>query len=570
MGKTLHKIGAGDRGLRGVVLGIAGIGLIGPIALGFLETARAAFGIFPALGHEALSLDPWRQLFALPGFATSLRLTLITGFGSTLIALVLAVAVCAALFGKGGLNRLARGIAPLLAIPHAAMAVGLVFVLSPSGWIARLVAPWAGWTVPPDLASVNDANGLALMLGLVVKELPFLLLVMVAGLGQIDATRQIAAARALGHARAAAFIKVALPQLWPMIRLPVWVVLAYALSVVDMALILGPSNPPTLAVAVTRWFTDPQAALILPASAGALLQALVVVAGILLLWLLERSVGWFGLFWLRQGGRGQALSRLLHLTAGWAGLLANLSLLAMIALLVWSLAWRWPWPMILPESWSLAVWSGGDGWLRALGHTLVLAGVTVTLSLLLAIAWLESEDRARRGSAGWAQALIYLPLILPQIGFLYGLNVAFLSAGVAGGMAAVVWAQTLFVFPYVMIALSDPWRALDRRMVQAAAGLGAGPWRRLVALKLPMLLRPILTAAAIGVAVSVAQYLPTLFMGAGRIPTLTTEAVTLSSGSDRRVTAVYATLQAVVPLVAYLAAAMIPVVIHRNRRGLWS
>lgn len=570
MGKTLHKIGAGDRWLRGVVLGVAGIGLIGPIALGFFETARAAFGIFPALGHEALSLDPWRQLLALPGFATSLRLTLITGFGSTLIALVLAVAVCAALFGKGGMSRLARGIAPLLAIPHAAMAVGLMFVLAPSGWIARLVAPWAGWTVPPDLASVNDANGLALMLGLVVKELPFLLLVMVAGLGQIDAARQIAAARALGHARAAVFIKVALPQLWPMIRLPVWVVLAYGLSVVDMALILGPSNPPTLAVAVTRWFTDPQAALILPASAGALLQALLVVVGIFLLWLLERLAGRVGLFWLRSGGRGQALSRFLHLTAGWAVLLAALSLLAMIALLVWSLAWRWPWPMILPESWSLAVWGGGGGWLRALGHTLMLAGVTVTLSLLLAIAWLESEDRARRGRAGWAQALIYLPLILPQIGFLYGLNVAFLRAGVAGGMAAVIWAQILFVFPYVMIALSDPWRALDRRMVQAAAGLGAGPWHRLIALKLPMLLRPILTAAAIGVAVSVAQYLPTLFMGAGRIPTLTTEAVTLSSGSDRRVTAVYATLQTVVPLAAYLAAAMIPVLIHRNRRGLWA
>ena len=53
-------------------------------------------------------------------------------------------------------------------------------------------------------------------------------------------------------------------------------------------------------------------------------------------------------------------------------------------------------------------------------------------------------------------------------------------------------------------------------------------------MKLPMLLRPMATAAAIGFAVSVAQYLPTLFIGAGRVATLTTEAVTLSSGADRR------------------------------------
>ncbi|MDZ4136465.1 MAG: ABC transporter permease, partial [Paracoccaceae bacterium] len=64
------------------------------------------------------------------------------------------------------------------------------------------------------------------------------------------------------------------------------------------------------------------------------------------------------------------------------------------------------------------------------------------------------------------------------------------------------------------------------------------------------------------------QYLPTLFMGAGRIATLTTEAVTLSSGSDRRVTGVYASLQAALPFAAYLAAALIPMILNRNRRAL--
>jgi putative thiamine transport system permease protein len=119
-----------------------------------------------------------------------------------------------------------------------------------------------------------------------------------------------------------------------------------------------------------------------------------------------------------------------------------------------------------------------------------------------------------------------------------------------------------------MIALSEPWRALDARLLRLAAALGAGRWRRLIALRLPMLLGPILTAAAIGVAVSVAQYLPTLFLGAGRIATLTTEAVTLSSGSDRRVTGVYASLQAALPFAAYGLAALVPAWWHRNRRDL--
>jgi tetratricopeptide (TPR) repeat protein len=55
---------------------------------------------------------------------------------------------------------------------------------------------------------------------------------------------------------------------------------------------------------------------------------------------------------------------------------------------------------------------------------------------------------------------------------------------------------------------------------------------------------------------------------AGRIATLTTEAVTLSSGADRRILGVYATLQALLPLGFYFAALVLPGIILRNRRGL--
>jgi putative thiamine transport system permease protein len=164
--------------------------------------------------------------------------------------------------------------------------------------------------------------------------------------------------------------------------------------------------------------------------------------------------------------------------------------------------------------------------------------------------------------------LVYLPLLVPQVAFLYGLNVAFLRAGLSGTVAAVVWAHVLFVFPYVMIALSDPWRRLDRRYPATAAALGARPGRRLWAVKLPMLLQPILTAAAIGFAVSVAQYLPTLFIGAGRVATLTTEAVALSSGADRRIAGLYGIVQAALPWAVYGVAMVVPLWLWRNRRGM--
>ena len=89
-------------------------------------------------------------------------------------------------------------------------------------------------------------------------------------------------------------------------------------------------------------------------------------------------------------------------------------------------------------------------------------------------------------------------------------------------------------------------------------------WR----IKLPILLKPVLVACAVAFAVSVGQYLPTLFAGAGRVATLTTEAVTLSAGADRRVIGVWAMLQAVFPLLVFFAASAIPRWLYRHRKAL--
>ena len=60
-----------------------------------------------------------------------------------------------------------------------------------------------------------------------------------------------------------------------------------------------------------------------------------------------------------------------------------------------------------------------------------------------------------------------------------------------------------------------------------------------------MLVRPslIATSAAVGFAVSVGLYLPTLFAGAGRMPTLATEAVTLQEARTDGIVGVTALLQ---------------------------
>ena len=61
-------------------------------------------------------------------------------------------------------------------------------------------------------------------------------------------------------------------------------------------------------------------------------------------------------------------------------------------------------------------------------------------------------------------------------------------------------------------------------------------------------------AFAVGFAVSVAQFLPTLFVGGGRFATVTTEALALSSGGQRSLLAAFALLQWLVPACVFALA----------------
>ena len=99
------------------------------------------------------------------------------------------------------------------------------------------------------------------------------------------------------------------------------------------------------------------------------------------------------------------------------------------------------------------------------------------------------------------------------------------------------------------LSFSDSWRSLDHRMLMTAQCLGSSPLRNLFRIKLPVLFKPLLVTMAIGLSVSIAQYLPTLFAGGGRFSTLTTEAVSYASSGDMRVIGVFAFLQSILPLI---------------------
>ncbi len=529
----------------------------GPVLAGLVGTA-----------WPAANINAWTGLLIQPGLGPAIRATLLSGLLSTALALLLAILPLAAWHSQQLPPLARRLLGPLVAMPHAAFAIGLAFLLAPSGWLARLASPWlTGWQRPPDLGLVADAHGLALALGLALREAPFLAMVLLAALGQVDVAARMRVARSLGYRPITAWIKSVLPALYPQIRLPLYAVLAYGLSTVDMALILGPTAPPTLAVLVTRWSMDPDMSLRPIAAAGALVQIALVIIAILFWAGAERLVRWACMPWLIGGGRGQAEMVWRGLGGAALLLIVGAAALALLLLGLWSVAGRWPFPDSLP-SFSLRAWQQalilipGPAWTTAL-----IASVAAIVAVMLALACLEQEARQGLKPATLTLWMLYLPLLVPQIGFVYGQSVVLSVLRWEGTMWAVVWGHLVFVLPYVFLTLADAHRALDPRLRRTAHALGAGPWRCFGAVVLPLLLRPILLALAVGFSVSVALYLPTLQLGAGRIATLTTEAVALAGGADRRVVATLAFAQLALPALMLAFASLIPAALSRPRAG---
>lgn len=543
--------------------------LAAPVAAGLMGAALPAFGWLPALGGKAVSLDAFRSLAAVPGLWQSAALSLAAGLMTAALSLGVVFLFAAGWSGTALFSKIQHLISPLLAVPHAAAAFGLAFLIAPSGLLMRAISPWlTGFSAPPDWLIVSDGLGLSMMAGLIVKEVPFLFLVMLAAMSHMPMRESRMLAASLGYGRIAGFLHCAWPSLYRQIRLPVFAVIAFASSVVDVAAILGPTTPPVLAVRLVEWMNDPDLSMRFMASAGALLQLGVTVTA-LVVWIATEKL--FGVAAQELCGSGRRLihDRALRLTGAAGMALTGLTVFAGLAVLaIWSVAGLWQFPAFLPSVFTLEGWRTVLPRLAGPMATTLLAGLSasaVAFGVVLALLVEEGQTGRRQP---WLDHLIYLPLIVPQIAFLFGLQWLAASAGWTGSFGALALVHLVFVLPYLYLSLSDPWRSFDRRYEQAALGMGRSRMAVLWRVRLPMLLRPVLTALAVGFAVSAGLYLPTLLIGAGRLPTVTTEAVALASGGNRRIIGVHAFLQMALPALGFLVAVAIPGFVYRNRRGL--
>lgn len=89
-----------------------------------------------------------------------------------------------------------------------------------------------------------------------MKESAFLLWILVAVLSEKRLLQQVIVLDSLGYSRWQCLNWLLLPSVAPSLEMAMLAIVAWSLSVVDVAIILGPGNPPTLAVISWQWLTQ--------------------------------------------------------------------------------------------------------------------------------------------------------------------------------------------------------------------------------------------------------------------------------------------------------------------------
>ncbi|WP_343644744.1 thiamine ABC transporter permease [Enterobacter sp.] len=438
----------------------------------------------------AFSASGWQLLLSDPQLPQALAATLVSALIATLGSLFIALSLVTLLWPGERWQRLSSRLPWLLAVPHVAFATSVLLTFAEGGLLYQVCT-----LCSPQI----DRYGVGLGVTLAVKESAFVLWAIYAVLPEQRLAQQRVVLQTFGYGRLQALRWLILPAIAPALGAVTLAVLAWSLSTVDVAMVLGPGNPPTLAVLAWQWLSQGDAE---QQTKGTLLCL------ILLLLLAALSALGYGAWsaWRRTRPALSGVRRPSYSALPVRPLSALLPACGALCALVLLMLAR-------------------QGDIGPVADSLSFGLLSSLIALALILLWLEWGPP--RGASR-----VWLPLALPALPLVSGQYSLALRLGIDGQYAAVLWSHLLWVVPWMLLVLQPAWRRLDPRLALTARTLGWGRAAIFWRVKCPLLVRPALLAFATGFSVSMAQYMPTLWLGAGRFATLTTEAVALSSGGS--------------------------------------
>ena len=169
--------------------------------------------------------------------------------------------------------------------------------------------------------------------------------------------------------------------------------------------------------------------------------------------------------------------------------------------------------------WYGMIFSGDrrlDALIESFWLSLTIAGLATLVSCVLGTTAALALHKWRGRLQSVHHALVYTPLIMPDILIGISLLMLFVACGVGCGFWTILIAHITFCVSYIVMTVLARLQDFDDRIVEAAYDLGAGPWYTFFHVQLPILMPGIVAGGLLAFTLSIDDVVITSFVnGAG-------------------------------------------------------
>ncbi|MCL6444138.1 MAG: 2-aminoethylphosphonate ABC transporter permease subunit, partial [Alicyclobacillus sp.] len=464
----------------------------------FVGLLRLAFG--DTLGDLWV---PMAAVFSSHEFwaaaAQSLRISLISTLLVGVIGSLIAMAIHFWPFRGSGV--MTRAMELIVAFPSFLIAFSFIYLYGTRGAVTVGVQHLFRLRTPP-------FDFLYSQTGIIIAEvsyyLPFMIRPTLSVLEILD-HRLLEAAASLGARPLLAWRRIVMPLTLPGITAGVILCFLLVLNEFGVLLVLGTQSTPTIPISIYN------AAMVNLDLNTASVEALTMIVLIFLLYAVYRAILARTMNTAREAGliNARREPRDVRGVGRWGGRLVGVSTLVIFVLpiavvVLSSVAESWM-GTVLPVSYTLRWISqlGADDW-RSVWTTLLTS--TAVSALAVALGTWAAMLVARRNTF-WSHALdaiLMFPMAVPSVvvGLVILLAYHTPPLDLSNSGWIVILAQTLLVLPTCYRTMVASLEKIPPSYAEAAAGLGAAPWRITLFVTLPLMLPALRTGFALAFALS--------------------------------------------------------------------
>ena len=171
------------------------------------------------------------------------------------------------------------------------------------------------------------------------------------------------------------------------------------------------------------------------------------------------------------------------------------------------------------SKWYEMIFTGNmrlDALMQSFWLSLTIAGLATLVSCVIGTTSALALHKWKSRLQSIHHALVYTPLIMPDILIGISLLMLFVACSVDCGFWTILIAHVTFCVSYVVMTILARLQDFDDRLIEAAYDLGAGPWYTFFHVQLPILLPGIVAGGLLAFTLSIDDVVITSFVnGAG-------------------------------------------------------